>query len=65
MGSGIWAMPVKVLTGVFDPPPESLSIPWGCYLALLAGAAIASVVVAVLTMKKRLQQPVMDELRAL
>ncbi|HUR72768.1 MAG TPA: FtsX-like permease family protein, partial [Sporichthya sp.] len=37
---------VKILTGIFDPPPEHLSIPWG-YLGLLivavAGASFAAV----------------------
>lgn len=39
---------VKVLTGVFDPPPEALAIPW-LYLALLAAAAAAAVTVAATT----------------
>jgi putative ABC transport system permease protein len=30
-----------VLTGVFDPPPETLSVPW-VYLTLLVVAAVAS-----------------------
>jgi putative ABC transport system permease protein len=47
LGLGVAEMLIKVLTGVFDPPPESLSVPWG-YLALLALAAIASTGVAVL-----------------
>jgi putative ABC transport system permease protein len=46
-GLGVAEMLIKVLTGVFDPPPESLSVPWG-YLALLALAAVASTSVAVL-----------------
>jgi putative ABC transport system permease protein len=42
---------VKVLTGVFDPPPESLVIPWN-YLAFLALAAVAATATAVLGMIK-------------
>ena len=64
MGSGIALTLVKVLTGVFDPPPEFLSIPWG-YLALLAGAAITSMAVAVLIVKNSSQRPVVEELRNL
>jgi putative ABC transport system permease protein len=42
---GAWAlshMLVKVLTGVFDPPPAALSVPW----AYLAGVAVVAVVAA-------------------
>jgi putative ABC transport system permease protein len=38
---------VKVLTGVFDPPPQTLSLPW-LYLAVLLLAGFASVMLAVL-----------------
>ncbi len=41
-------MLVKLLTGVFDPPPETLSIPWA-YLAVVLCLVIASVIVAVLS----------------
>lgn len=41
-------MLVKLLTGVFDPPPETLSIPW-FYLAILLGLVVASVAAAVLS----------------
>jgi len=38
-------MLVKVLTGVFDPPPGALSVPW-TYLVLTAGVALTAVAVA-------------------
>ena len=41
------AVLVKLLAGVFDPPPDTLVVPW-LYLSLLVGAACASVVVAVI-----------------
>ena len=44
-GWALTRMIVKVLTGVFDPPPTSMAIPWA-YLGLVAGAAIVAVVVA-------------------
>jgi putative ABC transport system permease protein len=47
MGFGVALMLVKMLTGVFDPPPGSLSVPW-LYLALLVSAAALSTVIAVL-----------------
>lgn len=51
LGFGVAQMLVKVLTGVFDPPPEFLSVPW-VYLVLLAGSAIASTGFAVLGIQK-------------
>jgi putative ABC transport system permease protein len=39
------AMLVKVLTGVFDPPPAVLSVPWA-YLVLMAAVALAAVAAA-------------------
>jgi len=41
IGWGIAQVLVKILTGVFDPPPGSLSVPWGyltTVLATIAGA---------------------------
>jgi len=42
-------MLVKLLTGVFDPPPEALSVPW-CYLfavlCFVAGSVVAAVLLA-------------------
>ncbi|MGH2412148.1 MAG: FtsX-like permease family protein, partial [Microcystaceae cyanobacterium] len=46
MGFGVAQMLVKVLTGVFDPPPDLLYVPW-TYLVLLAVAASVSTGVAV------------------
>ncbi len=47
MGFGVAWMLVKMLTGVFDPPPESMSVPW-IYLVILIFAAAVSTIVAVL-----------------
>jgi putative ABC transport system permease protein len=44
-GFGLAQMLVKVLTGVFDPPPEHLAVPWA-YLAMLVVAALASTAAA-------------------
>jgi putative ABC transport system permease protein len=38
-------MLVAMLQHVFDPPPDTLAIPWG-YLAGLGGAAIAATLIA-------------------
>jgi len=47
MGFGVAWMLVKMLTGVFDPPPASLSVPW-FYLVVLISAAAVSTIIAVL-----------------
>ncbi|GAC1320364.1 MAG: hypothetical protein NVS2B9_07280 [Myxococcales bacterium] len=55
---------VDVLTGVFDPPPDGLSIPWG-YLVTVAGVAIATVVVSGAITLRALRRPAIEELRDL
>ena len=35
---------VKILTGVFDPPPSGLTIPWA-YLAITLGFTVAATIV--------------------
>jgi len=57
-------MLVKVLTGVFDPPPDSVAVPGG-YLAGLLGLTLASVVVASTTTLRTLRRPAIEELRDL
>ncbi|WP_017302376.1 ABC transporter permease [Nodosilinea nodulosa] len=47
LGFGVAAMLVKVLTGVFDPPPDVLAIPW-LYLLMAAIASVLSTVIAIL-----------------
>ncbi|MDQ1481319.1 MAG: putative transport system permease protein, partial [Actinomycetota bacterium] len=58
------AMLVKVLTGVFDPAPAGLSVPWA-YLATVAGVAIGAVVVAAATTVRRAQHAPLAVLREL
>jgi putative ABC transport system permease protein len=64
LGFGIAQMLVTILTGVFDPPPETLSIPW-LYLVLMAAAAIASMIAAVLSTQLASRRPAMEVLRDL
>ncbi len=55
IGSVVSVMLVKVLTGVFDPPPDVIAIPW-VYLAavtLTTAAALASVSIAAVTVARR------------
>lgn len=62
LGTGIAQMLVKVLTGVFDPPPEYLSIPWN-YLVLLGFTAIAATLIAVYCIKALCRRPAVEEIR--
>jgi putative ABC transport system permease protein len=64
LGFGIAQILVKVLSGVFDPPPEHLYIPWG-YMAALVSAAIVSTVIAIFGMKIMSRRPIVEELRNL
>src|SRR5205823_12586161 len=57
-------MLVKVLTGVFDPPPDSIAVP-GAYLAGLMLLTVASVVAASATTLRSLRRPAIEELRDL
>ena len=62
--AGSAQMLVTILTGVFDPPPEFLNIPW-IYLLLLIAAAIVSMVAAVLSTQVTSRRPVVEALRDL
>src|SRR4029077_5072379 len=55
---------VKVLAGVFDPPPEYLTVPW-IYLLLLCLCAVALTAAGVaLHLRKLLREPVIGDLRS-
>jgi putative ABC transport system permease protein len=45
-GGAVAYVLVKLLTGVFDPPPEALSIPWAYLTALVAVAGLAVAIAA-------------------
>lgn len=64
LGLGIAQMLVKLLTGVFDPPPEALTIPWG-YLTGLVAAAAASTALAVAVITRLTDGAVVGALRGL
>jgi putative ABC transport system permease protein len=64
LGFGVAHILVKVLKGVFDPPPEHLVVPW-VYLVVLVGAASVSTIIAVSGMKRISHRPVVEELRKL
>ncbi len=57
-GWALATMLVKVLTGVFDPPPASLTVPW-TYLGVVAGVSIgAMIVAAVATIHRAHRSPI-------
>ena len=55
---------VDVLTGVFDPPPDVLSIPWG-YLLAVAVCVCAAVAIAGGVTLRSLRRPSVEQLRDL
>jgi putative ABC transport system permease protein len=55
-------MLVKLLTGVFDPPPETIAIPWA-YLAAVHVLVAASVAIAVMIANKRSRVGAYETLR--
>ncbi|MFF0001068.1 FtsX-like permease family protein [Streptomyces avermitilis] len=64
IGWALSEMLVKVLTGVFDPPPAILSVP-GTYLALTAATALLAILAATLNGIRRARRPAVEELRDL
>ena len=63
-GWAITKMIVKVLNGVFDPPPSALAVPWG-YLILVAGCAVVAVTTAATAAVRSTRRPPVDMLRDL
>jgi putative ABC transport system permease protein len=64
---GGWAlaeMLVKVLTGVFDPPPDVLAVPW-TYLAAVTAVAVAAVALAAAGGVRASRRPAVSVIRDL
>ena len=64
IASGLSIVLVKVLTGVFDPPPDVLSVPW-LYLFAVTAVAVGAVLVATAVMLSALRHPRIEVLRDL
>ena len=63
-GFGLAWMLIKLLTGVFDPPPDFLSVPWP-YLVTVLGIAFISTVVAVKGAQAETKVPAVQRMREL
>jgi putative ABC transport system permease protein len=64
IATGITNMLVKILTGVFDPPPDVLSIPWS-YLGSVLVLTVAAVAIAGALTLRSLRRPAIEALRDL
>lgn len=64
IAAALATMLVKVLTGVFDPPPDTVAVPWG-YLLALAALCVAATATAGLLVLRALRRPAIEELRDL
>ncbi|MDX6706274.1 MAG: putative transport system permease protein [Solirubrobacteraceae bacterium] len=64
IAAAISQMLVRVLTGVFDPPPDALAVPW-TYLVVVVVLTVAAVGVAGAATLRALRRPAIEELRDL
>ena len=64
VAAGISLMLVKVLTGVFDPPPAAPAVPWA-YLAAVVALTLAAAGAAGAVSLRALRRPAIEELRDL
>ncbi|MBN9499551.1 MAG: FtsX-like permease family protein [Alphaproteobacteria bacterium] len=62
-GFTIAAAMVAILAGVFDPPPEALSVPW-LYLMVAIVSSFACGAIAIALMQTRSSKPDLEALRA-
>ncbi len=61
---GLSVMLVKVLTGVFDPPPSVIAVPVA-YLGVAVLAVLAAITAAALAGARTSTKPAVEELREL
>jgi putative ABC transport system permease protein len=61
---GLSQMLIKVLTGVFDPPPSVIAIPWG-YLTITVLTVVAALGTAAMVSARASTRPAVEELRDL
>ncbi|MDQ1619098.1 MAG: putative transport system permease protein, partial [Actinomycetota bacterium] len=63
-GWALTEMLIKVLTGVFDPPPAHLAVPW-TYLTSVVLIAVAAMAVGAAVATRQALQPAIEQLRRL
>ena len=63
-GWALSAMLVKVLTGVFDPPPAALAVPWS-YLLVAALVTVVAIAIAAIAAIRTAGRPAIETLRDL
>jgi putative ABC transport system permease protein len=63
-GSALSVMLVTVLTGVFDPPPSALAVPWS-YLTGVALLTVSALALAVLVTARMATRPALELIRDL
>jgi putative ABC transport system permease protein len=61
-GSVLSIMLIRVLSGVFDPPPDTVAVPW-LYLVTLASATAAALVVVATSAVVLARRPAISALR--
>lgn len=64
LGWALSRMLVKVLSGVFDPPPSQVAVPWA-YLTAMTGVTAAALAVAAWAAVRHARRPPLTELREL
>ncbi len=64
IAGGLSFLLVKVLTGVFDPPPDALAVPWA-YLSGVVVLTLAAVGAAGVLTLRALRRPAVEDLRDL
>ncbi|MFE2842131.1 FtsX-like permease family protein [Streptomyces scopuliridis] len=64
LGWSLSQMLVKVLSGVFDPPPSQVAVPWA-YLLATAGVTVAALAAAAWAAVRHARRPPLTELREL
>jgi putative ABC transport system permease protein len=62
-GFGVAIMLVRQLTSVFDPPPQTLTVPW-VYLAILIAATAASIVSAAIAVLLHARRSPLESLKS-
>ncbi|MDQ1412328.1 MAG: putative transport system permease protein, partial [Acidimicrobiaceae bacterium] len=63
-GWGLAQMLVKILTGVFDPAPSGLTVPWGYLVGMAALAGVAAAAAAEVVVRAT-RRPVVETIRDL